>query len=76
MANRIPADDDLALNCWARLTVIEQFSLAIIDRSFPQAADTRGTRRRRNALLATDVKSSLAGKATREGAPVSKVPVK
>jgi hypothetical protein len=61
MANRFPKDIDLALSFWARLTIIEQFSLAIIDRSFPQAGQSRGTRRR-NALLAAEVNPSLAAK--------------
>jgi hypothetical protein len=59
MANRFPAERDLALSLWARLSLIEQVSLAILDRSFPQAAEARGTRRR-NALLAAEANPSLA----------------
>jgi hypothetical protein len=88
MANRIPADIDLALRFWARLFIIEQLSLAIIDRSFPQAGQARGTRRR-NALLAAEANPSLAAKPAnrkhlspqtadefRQSAPVSKSPFK
>jgi hypothetical protein len=55
MSNRIPVDRDLALSFWARLTIVEQFSLAIIDRSFPEPVATRAKRLRLHALSRRDV---------------------